>query len=627
MSRASDSKEHLIQRITEQIRSQRVALAGVFFLELFSTPLALLSPVGIKIAVDNVIGGKPVPRVLQVLLPAEVLRSPRQLLVAAVAIQIAVVLLIQTHWFCSYLLKIRSGGHMVLNFRSRMFRHLQLLPLGYHDVRGSADSAFRVQDDAAALRSITIDGALFLLSDIVKLLGMIAVTLFIDWRLGLVALSIVPLLVLYAGIYQIRVGDRYKHVKEMESSALRVVHEVLSTMRVVKAFVQEEKENRRFLERSAEAEAARLRLGWADALFGFVVNFTTAFGMAMVLFVGIRNVQSGVLTLGSLLLIITYLVQLYAPLQNITYHLASLKASSASVSRAFEVLNALPEVIEEPHAAIRKKASLKTAKRASGSIQFENVEFAYGSKDPILSNLTFSVPVGGHVGVIGRTGAGKTTLVNLMVRFVAPTSGRILLDGQNIQRFDLAHLRRQFAFVLQEPVLFSTTIAENIAYGRPGASREDVVAAAKAASVHDFIQKLPRGYESEVGERGTLLSGGERQRISIARAFLQDAPILILDEPTSALDLATETEILKTLDTLIAGRTCFLISHRLDALSECDLIINLNNGTCLEATPAAGRIQPRFAESGDALVTRRVAKKGARRAKNDSDFIEAGDLA
>lgn len=627
MSRASDSKEHLVQRITEQIRSQRAALTAVFLLELLSTPLALLSPVGIKIAVDNVVGGRPVPRVLQVLLPVEMLRSPRQLLLAAVGIQIAVVLLIQTHWFCNYLLKIRSGGHMVLNFRSRMFRHLQLLPLGYHDVRGSADSAFRVQDDAAALRSITIDGALFLLSDVVKLLGMIGVTLFIDWRLGLVALSIVPLLVLFAGIYQIRVGDRYKRVKEMESSALRVVHEVLSTMRVVKAFVQEEKENLRFLERSSEAEAARLRLAWADALFGFVVNFTTAFGMAMVLFVGIRNVQSGMLTLGSLLLIITYLVQLYAPLQNITYHLASLKASSASVSRAFEVLNEFPEVVKEARAPLGENTSIKAARRASGSLQFENVGFGYGSKEPILRNLSFSVPVGRHVGVIGRTGAGKTTLVNLMVRFVAPTSGRILLDGQDIQGLDLAHLRRQFAFVLQEPVLFSTTIAENIAYGRPGASREDIIAAAKAASVHDFIQKLPRGYESEVGERGTLVSGGERQRISIARAFLQDAPILILDEPTSALDLATETEILKTLEILIAGRTCFLISHRLDALSECDLIINLNNGTCLEATPAAGRIQSRFAESVEALVTRRVAKKEARRAENDSDFIEAGDLA
>jgi ATP-binding cassette, subfamily B, bacterial len=609
MSRVPHTRDHLVRRISAQILPQRWSLLAVFLLELLSTPLTLLSPVGIKIAVDNVIGAKAVPHVLHVLLPDRILRYPSRLLVAAVMIQIFVVLLIQTHWFCNYILKIRSGGHMLLHFRSRLFRHLQLLPLGYHDVRGSADSAFRVQDDAAALRSITIDGALFLLSDIVKLAGMIGVTLFIDWRLGLVALSIVPLLILYAAVYQYRVGDRYKKVKEMESSALRVVHEVLSTMRVVKAFVQEEKENQRFLERSSSAEDARLRLAYADALFGFVVNFTTAFGMAMVLFVGIRNVQSGMLTLGSLLLIITYLVQLYAPLQNITYHLASLKASSASVSRAFEVLDAAPEVVDQPPQAATTAA---LSHRAEGAIEFQDVTFGYGSKSPILHNLSFSVPVGGHVGVIGRTGAGKTTLVNLLVRFVSPTSGRVLLDGQDLQSFALNDLRSQFAFVLQEPVLFSTTIAENIAYGRPGAPHEAIVAAAKAASVHDFIERLPRSYQTEVGERGLLLSGGERQRISIARAFLQDAPIVILDEPTSALDMATEIEILKTLDTLIAGRTCFLISHRLDALSDCNLIVNLNNGTCLQVVPSSRNAA--FQPEASAAFTPIHA---------DSDFISA----
>jgi ATP-binding cassette subfamily B protein len=570
----------LLSRVVPQIRGQGWALSAVFVLELLSTPLSLLSPVGIKIAIDNVIGGKPVPHALRVLVPDSFVGSPKRLLFAAVAIQILVVLLTQAHWLCNYLLKIRSGGHMLLNFRSRLFCHLQLLPLGYHDVNGSADSAFRVQDDAAALRSITIDGALFLLSDVVKLAGMIAVTLFIDWRLGLVALSIVPLLVLYAIIYQHRVGDRYKYVKELESSALHVVHEVLSTMRVVKAFVQEENENKRFVQRSSAAEEARIRLAYADALFGFAVNFTTAFGMAMVLLIGIRNVQSSALTLGSLLLIITYLVQLYAPLQNITYHLASLKASAASVSRALEVFDAEPEVLGAKH--VGGGPAAERSMRASGAIKFDDVTFGYASKPPILRNFTLSVPAGSHVGVIGRTGAGKTSFVNLLVRFVSPTSGGIFLDGQNIQSLNLAELRTQFAFVLQEPVLFSTTIAENIAYGQPGASHGRIVAAAKAASIHDFIDKLPHGYQTEVGERGLLLSGGERQRISIARAFLQDAPILILDEPTSALDVGTEIEILQTLQTLIAGRTCFLISHRLDAVADCDFIINLNNGVSLE---------------------------------------------
>lgn len=582
MSAVPCSKGHLIQRIAAQIRQQSWSLSTVLLLELLSTPLSLLSPVGIKIAVDNVIGGKPVPHVLQVLLPSGLLRPPGRLLLAAVAIQILVVVVAQTHWLCNYLLKIRCGGHMVLGFRSRLFRHLQLLPLSYHDVQGSADSAFRVQDDAAALRSITIDGALFLISDVIKLVGMIAVTLFIDWHLGLVALSIVPLLVVYSVVYQYQVGDRYKRVKEMESSALRVVHEVLSTMRVVKAFVQEEKENQRFAHRCLSAEEARLRLAYADGLFGFVVNFTTALGMAMVLLVGIRNVQSGALTLGSLLLVITYLVQLYAPLQNITYHLASLKASAASVWRALEVLDAAPELPGTQHFG---KSERQPAYRSSGAIHFENVSFAYDSKSPILQNFSLSIAPGSRVGVIGRTGAGKTSFVNLLVRFVSPTSGRILLDGRDIQSIHLAELRRQFAFVLQEPVLFSTTIAENIAYGQPGACHERIVQAAKDARIHDFIEQLPQRYNTEAGERGLLLSGGERQRISIARAFLQDAPILILDEPTSALDVGTELEILKTLDRLVDGRTCFLISHRLDAVANCDFILNLNNQLSPETCP------------------------------------------
>jgi ATP-binding cassette, subfamily B, bacterial len=288
---------------------------------------------------------------------------------------------------------------------------------------------------------------------------------------------------------------------------------------------------------------------------------------------------------------ITYLVQLYAPLQNITYHLASLKASAASVARAFEVLEADPEIQDA-----REGIKVETG-RATGDIRFEDVTFGYPGKPAILSDFSLSVKPGSRVGVIGRTGAGKTSFVNLLVRFVIPSSGRILLDGQDIQSLNLAELRAQFAFVLQEPVLFSTSIAENIAYGRPGASQEEIVNAAKAASVHEFIQNLPRGYETEVGERGLLVSGGERQLISIARAFLQDAPILILDEPTSALDVVTEAEILETLDSLSVGRTCFVISHRLDALSGCDLILNLNNGVSLRKSNSECLAQETFKQA------------------------------
>jgi ATP-binding cassette subfamily B protein len=410
----------------------------------------------------------------------------------------------------------------------------------------------------------------------VKLIAMAFVTLLIDWRLGIVALSVAPLLSIQALIYERRVGGKYKDVKHLESSAFRVVHESLSIIRVVKAFVQERAEEQRFLRRSTEASDARVRLGYMDGIFGLAVNLTTSAGMAMVLYVGIRNVQHGVLTLGSLLLVITYLIQLYGPLQNITYHLASLKASSASVERALDVFTATPETTNS------NNHSRGMTRRAYGSIEFENVTFAYGSASPILENFSFVVPEGARVGLVGRTGAGKTTLVNLLVRFLSPQSGRILLDGRDIQHIELSELRRQFAFVLQEPVLFSTTISQNIAYGNPDAAHEEIVRAAIAAKAHDFILKLPQGYETNVGERGSLLSGGERQRVSIARAFLIDAPILILDEPTSSIDVNTEAEVLKATERLSDGRTSFFVSHRLGTLSNCDFLFRLRQGAPLE---------------------------------------------
>lgn len=572
----SPAKKSLASRVLAQINGQWGSLSVVFLLEMLSTPLSLLAPIGIKIAVDNVIGGKPLPHYLVRAVPGSFLRPSNHLLMLAIALQIGVALLMQLHWYCNYLLKIQSGERMLLAFRTRVFDHVQRLPLSYHDRQGSADSVFRVQDDAAALKSITIDGALFLMSDIVKLVAMASATLLIDWRLGVVALSVAPLLSAQGLVYERRVGGRYKKVKEMESAAFRCVHEALSTIRVVKAFVQEDAERKRFLRRSTEASDARIRLGHADGIFGLAVNLTTAIGMATVLYVGVRNVQSGTVTLGSLLLIITYLVQLYAPLQNITYHFASLKAASASVERAIEVFDKSPE----SSAASRNVHPI----RALGSIEFQNVTFAYPGKPPILENFSVVIPAGARIGLLGKTGAGKTTFLNLLVRFVAPQTGRILLDGRDIQEMDLAELRKQFAFVLQEPVLFSTTVAENIAYGNPGASAEEIVSAARQACAHEFIARLPNGYETEVGDRGVLFSGGERQRVSIARAFLVNSPILILDEPTSSIDVATEAEVLKATERLSDGRTCFFVSHRLRTLVNCDFLFKFTHGQPVEVS-------------------------------------------
>ena len=563
------------RRLLSLARPRWHQIAGIFLLELLATPLSLLTPLPLKIAVDSVVGSQPPPRFFGSPLPDLLAHSTLALLGVAAGLQVLLALLTQTRALATYWLREETGEKLTLDFRARLFRHLQRLSLSFHDSRGTADSIYRVHYDAPSIKWITIDGFIPFISESVMLLAMFYVIVRIDRQLALVALAICPFLFLYARIYDERIGGRYRGVKELESSALHVVQEVLSALRVVKAFGREDSEQERFVRRSGESVRARIRLALAEGVFGLIVNLTIAVGTALVLFIGIRNVQSGRLTLGELLVVFAYLAQLYRPLETISQQAAGLQASSTSAQRAFEVLDEIPEVRDRPHA--------RSLGRATGAVEFRDVSFAYDGMHPVLRNISFAVPPGTRVGIAGRTGAGKTTLMSLLVRFYDPTSGQILLDGVDLREYRLADARSQYALVLQDPVLFSASIADNIAYARPGATEQQIVEAAKAANAHAFILGLPRGYQTQVGERGMMVSGGERQRISLARAFLRDAPILILDEPTSAVDAKTEVGILEAMDRLMHGRTSFLISHRLSALKNCDAILDIDHGRLTEA--------------------------------------------
>lgn len=571
---------NVYRRLLLQAGSQWPHIVGVLVLGLLGTPLALLRPFPLKLAVDSVIGSAPLPQVLEKSLPGVFTSSKLWLLGVVVALELLVVLVTQLHGLASYLLRTQTGERLTLDFRARLFRHLQRLSLSYHDSRGIGDSIYRVQDDAPSIRWAIMDSAIPLVSEFVMLVTTIYVITRIDWRLALVALGISPFLILYARVYDRRVGSRYALVKEIESSALEVIQEVVSALRVVKAFGREEREQQRFVRQSGEGAQARVRLTLAEGVFGLVVNVTIAVGTALVLFIGFLDVQSGRLRLGELLMVIAYLSQLYGPLETISQEAANMQSYLASARRVFELLDEMPEVYERPNA--------RSLKRASGAIEFHNVSFSYDNrKKMVLQGVSLAVPAGGRVGVIGRTGAGKTTLASLLIRFYDPTSGQILLDGVDVREYRLADLRAQFALVLQEPVLFSTSIAENIAYGHPEATAQEIVEAARAANAHDFITHLPAGYETQVGERGMMLSGGERQRISLARAFLKDAPILILDEPTSAVDMKTEAAILEAMERLMRGRTSIMISHRLSALSNCDVLLKMEHGRANNVTSAS----------------------------------------
>ncbi len=568
----------VLGRLLEQARPYWLHLAAILALDLLATPLALLAPLPLKLAVDHVVGAAPLPAPLDRLVPAGVQTSRLALLAVVAGLQVAILLLLHLRELAWYVLRARAGEGVTLAFRTQLFRHAQRLSLAFHDRRGTADSIYRIQWDAPSIQWLTIDGLIPFLAALAMLAGMVAVIGWIDLQLALVALTVAPILFVLSRAYDRHTRQRYHRVKELETGALGVVQEVLGALRVVKAFGREESEQQRFLERSAAGVQARVRLSVMEGWFGLLVNLTTAAGAAVVLFIGMKNVLAGTLTLGALLAVLSYLAQLYRPLETISRQVASLQDSMAGVRRALELLDQVPEVKERPRA--------RPLRRAAGAVEFRNVTFGY-ERQPVLRDVSFRVAPGARVGIVGPTGAGKSTLVSLLTRFYDPAGGQILLDGVDIRDYRLADLRGQFAIVLQDPVLFSTTIRENIAYGRPGAALEDIQAAARAANAEAFIAALPDGYDTVVGERGMTLSGGEKQRVAIARAFLKDAPVLILDEPTSALDARTEALVLDALRRLMQGRTTLIVAHRLSTIRHVDFLLVLDGGRLLECGPPA----------------------------------------
>jgi ATP-binding cassette subfamily B protein len=539
-------------------------------LSLLSTPLALLAPLPLKVAVDTVIGSQPVPGFLDALLPAAVARSGTAVLSLAAGLLVTIATLNLLQGLVSALLRTYTGEQLVLAFRAQLFRHIQRLSLSYHDSKGGADTAYRIQYDAPSIQWILIDAIIPFITAGLTLIGMIYITARLDLHLAVVAVAVSPVLFLLSQASNRQLRSQWRTVKKLESSALSVVHEVLAALRVVKAFGQEYREEQRFVRQAREGVLARVRAMFTEGRLGLLIGLITAVGTATVLFIGARHVQEGSLTLGELLMVMAYLSQLYAPMQTISRTMAGLQALLASAERAFALLDEAPDVAERPNA--------RPLARAKGAIAFRQVSFAYDKDRPVLHDISFDIDAGTRVGIAGTTGAGKTTLVSLLTRFYDPTAGQILLDGVDLREYKLAALRNQFAIVLQEPVLFSTSIAENIAYARPGAVHREIIAAAKAANIHEFIISLPHGYETQVGERGMRLSGGERQRIALARAFLKDAPILILDEPTSSVDTTTEDAILEAMERLMHSRTAFIIAHRPSAVKNCAVLLVIENG-------------------------------------------------
>ena len=567
-----------------------------------SVAASLLMPWPLKLLVDNVLGGQPIPSILARLLPARA--GDRTILLAIVIVGgLLITLAVNLLDVLENYVNTRLNLSMGLDFRGDLFRHAQRLSMSYHDQRRSGMLIYMInyQCDAASGLIMAVPP---LAQSVLTLLGMFWVTLLIDARLALLSMAVVPLLYLSVGYYIKHIQPRLLHVKGLEGESLGIIHEALSMLRVIVAFGREGHEYRRFREQGARAVDARVRLTLRQTLFSLAVNMTTATGTAMVLGYGAYHALQGRLSVGQLLVVMTYVAAVYKPLEAISTTIGALQDQIVGLQITFGLLDTVPE--------IRDRKGAHAFVRPWGRVTFRDVHFSYAGRAETLQGIDFEARPGQKIALVGPTGAGKTTLISLIPRFYDPSRGRIEIDGVDIRKATLESLRRSVALVQQEPLLFSDTIANNIRYGRLEATMDEIIAAARAANAHDFIMALPEQYETIVGERGAKLSGGERQRISVARAFLKDAPILLLDEPTSSIDSKTEAVILDALDRLMEGRTTFMVAHRLSTIRDADQILVVNHGQIVESGTHEDLLQHRGLYSQ--LYESQTAKSLRRRA-------------
>ena len=471
---------------------------------------------------------------------------------------------------------VRVGLQSLLKLRTDLYTALQNLPLKFHDSRRSADSSFRVAYDSQSIQTIYNKGFATVLSSVVMLFATFFVMVRMNWPLTLASLAILPPVVWAIRFYAVRVRNQSTDIHERESDLLTIAQEGLSQIRMVHAFGREAFEVDQFRRRASRSLEANMKLNMTSVASALVVGTLMAAGTALMYYIGSLQVMNpaAAFTLGDLLVFSAYLLMLYQPLEQLTYTAWALEGAAAGAQRCFEVLDRQDDVPDAPDAV--------DLKEVRGRIEFARVGFGYTEERGVLQDISFQIEPGQTVAFVGGTGTGKSTLLSLVPRFYDPTTGSVSLDGRDLRSVTKKSLRSHIGMVLQDTLLFSTTIRENIAYGKPGASDAEIEAAAKKAQALDFIQSMPQGFDSPVGERGGHLSVGQRQRIGIARAFLKNAPILLLDEPTSALDPSTEHAIMGTILELMRGRTTLIITHRLTTIHGLGRIIVLQNGRLVE---------------------------------------------
>lgn len=527
----------------------------------------LLKPWPLQIVIDDVLGGKPFAI-------NGVAFSPDTLLILActaiVIIHFGAGALTVLHNYTA----IRIGQSMVNDLRGALYAHLQRLSLAFHGRQRVGDLLYRITADSFAVQTMIMNGALPILSALVLLGGMLFVLFPLDPVLTVLALTVVPILFALISQFNRKIVNIATDVRVTESRVYSLVQWSMSAIKLVQAFTKEDEEHRRFMGASRESLRATLRLYSWQTLYSGTVNLVIAVGTALVVFAGARAVTSGKLSVGQLIVFVSYLAQLYAPINQMTQSWGLIAGARVGARRIFEILDTEPD--------LKDGARNFPPAGACGEVSWSGVSFGYRPEKPVLSRIHLSVPAGAKVAIVGPTGAGKSTLLGLLPRFYDPASGSVTIDGVDVREYTIRSLRDQIGMVLQPPLLFPLSARDNIAYGRPGADDRAIEQAARSALIHDLIASLPEGYDTVIGESGVTLSEGEKQRVTIARALLRDAPILILDEPSSALDVATEALVMAGIERLMLGRTTFIVAHRLSTVLRCDLVVVLNDGVIVE---------------------------------------------
>jgi subfamily B ATP-binding cassette protein MsbA len=571
-SRGSQQRKGL--QISKLLRPHLGALVLGLFAVAGEAAANLLGPWPLKIVLDDVLRSKESHASVVHWLQSFIGTDKLAMLKLAC---LAVLLIAALDAVASYLEKYLTtsvGQWTAHDLRQMVYAHIQKLSLAFYDQERTGDLISRVTSDIDSVQSFMTQGLLGIVINLLTLVGMVGVMFYLDWRFTLIALSVAPALFAIVYSYTRRIKKASREVRKKESEITSVVEEVLSSIRVVKAFAREDYEVQRLAEESLEGVELALRARSLKAKLTPIVDLIVAAGTCMVLWFGAKLVWSGSLSAGSLVVFILYLGKMYKPMQELSKMTDTYSKAAVGYERIQELLQTEREV-KDARRAMR-------APRFKGKIEFENVSFSYQPESPILEDINFTIEPGQVAALVGPTGAGKTSIISLIARFYDPVSGRVKIDDVDIRRFRQKSLREQISFVLQETLLFHAPVWQNIAYGKPRATRDEIIRAAELANAAEFIDKLPQGYDTTLGERGMTLSGGQRQRIAIARAVIRDTPILILDEPTSGLDAASEKLVFDALDRLIQNKTAIVIAHRLSTIRRADTIFVVQDGHIVE---------------------------------------------